>query len=161
MPIDFFNANLRQKTSGMLFGICDNQPACLEIHNTDNCGAKIINNNQRSILFIPIDHNIIITRANGETEKTCDALLRVESNSEIVFLELTIQRRNWIADKVEQLQTTILAFNSNHNINFAKRSAYICHKSYPNHKIEINIKNKFKKETNMYRLYIKYEIKIN
>jgi hypothetical protein len=64
-------------------------------------------------------------------ENRCDAMLHNVEN--IIFVELKIQRLNWIKHAVEeQLQTTIQIFKENNDIKkFRHRLAYVCNRKHP------------------------------
>ena len=87
--------------------------------------------------FVPVDHNIIIRRVNGDLEKSCDGMLYYGGDRRnIFFVELKDRSSNWINDAVEQLERTISIFNAKYPpASFGKKRAYAAnrqHLSYHN-----------------------------
>lgn len=145
--IDFFEGET--EINSEFFGICDDPdtgvktPAYIDsdIGNENKWIAVVNNHSKAPVYFNPIDNNIEIKREDGEMENRCDALLH--NNYWIAFIELKVQKRNWIKHAVEeQLASTINVFKQNHDISrFKHRYAYACNRLKPkfsySHKIEM------------------------
>ncbi len=139
MNVDFFDESYRteEARNDKEFGICDPKP---EEHKpayttTEEDGphkwcAQVNNAEEKSLLFIPIDNNIVFKDDKGNKESTCDGLLvDSEMHDYLCFVELKDVRKNWISKAVSQLRETILKFNSNHDYTkFNKRLAHACNR---------------------------------
>jgi hypothetical protein len=135
--VDFFREEETIHSSH--FGICDNEdekvktPAFVDcdIKNEASWTANVLNHTGDHISFIAVDNKIEILREDGSMENRCDAMLHNVEN--IIFVELKIQRLNWIKHAVEeQLQTTIQIFKENNDIKkFRHRLAYVCNRKHP------------------------------
>ena len=133
MSVNFFQANCQSNTAATSFGICDNQngtAAFIDIANPLEWIAKANNENAIVVTLIAVDNCITILRPDGNMDNRCDAMLTYTDN--IVFVELKNQRVDWITDAVNQIETTINNFISNHDINlFKHKRAFAANKRHP------------------------------
>lgn len=118
-----------------VLGICDPEGERPAHTTSGNEGLKwiaIIQNPQNmGVQFVPIDKNILIYRANGDMEKTCDGMILYGPN--ICFVELKdVRVGGWLSEAIGQLAKTIEIFNLNHNYrDFEKRHAYPANCRHP------------------------------
>lgn len=151
MPIDFFiepcqTANIRAER----FGICDPQDggkAYVDFDHEEDWVAVVENRSGEPLNFTAIDNCIEILRPDGSMDNRCDAMLT--GAGQIVFIELKIQKSDWIQHAVnDQLQTTIDHFRDNHSLDaYRKRSAYACNKSHPYfHHSNMELMNDFRRK---------------
>lgn len=118
-----------------VLGICDPEGESPAHTTSENEGLKwiaIIQNPQNmGVQFVPIDKNILIYRANGDMEKTCDGMILYGPN--ICFVELKdVRVGGWLSEAIGQLAKTIEIFNLNHNYrDFEKRHAYPANCRHP------------------------------
>ncbi|MDR1005551.1 MAG: hypothetical protein LBL74_01630 [Bacteroidales bacterium] len=162
--INFFDKKYKpQTTRDSRFGICDEEPACLNHNEKEEgqWGAKVNNKRQREILFVPIDKNITIKRDNGEEESRCDGLLHISESKTIIFVELKDKQKRWQSKAILQLENTIQIFKKHHSINdFKGCYAYACNKQFPNRVPNYVQKKKFIASTG-FDLFCEDEIEIN
>jgi len=114
------------------FGLCDNQDGTKAYTNTNNRSlwiAEVKNDKNISLIFTAIDKCVI--KDNEEICRgRCDGMLT--SQEHIYFIELKNQRRNWLTDALNQLESTIRFFIANHDIKIYKhKKAFACNKKYP------------------------------
>lgn len=138
--INFLSLKYRKKEpeqNNILVGICDpigENPAytTTDINNPDKWIARIVNEDKKKFLFVPIDKNIIILRDNGDKEKSCDGMILFGENS-ICFVELKDKNvSGWLSEAIAQLKSTILIFNQNHHYeDFPIREAYAANCVHP------------------------------
>lgn len=118
-----------------VLGICDPEGERPAHTTSENEGLKwiaIIQNPQNmGVQFVPIDKNILIYRANGDMERTCDGMILYGPN--ICFVELKdVRVGGWLSEAIGQLAKTIEIFNLNHNYrDFEKRHAYPANCRHP------------------------------
>ncbi len=163
MPINFFDPVCQeQPATAVLFGIVDDQngtKAFIDTANSENWIAIVINPNQIAVVFTAIDNCVEILRPNGDMESRCDGMLTYPGN--IVFVELKNQRKNWISDAIDQLETTIRHFFENHDIDrFRRRRAFACNKRHPNFEVLENERMKRFFDESRVRLNVQAEIPI-
>jgi hypothetical protein len=149
-----------------LFGLCDDQnqqPAFTDI-NMENQGSKWIayveNENQLPIQFTPIDNCVKFRREDKSLESTCDGIL--EFFDSIIFVELKIQRSDWISHGIEQLENTISLFEKYELLTqYTRKMAHLCNKKHPYFPYsQKDTMTKFKTLTGV-RLRIESHIKIS
>lgn len=161
MDINFiYTIKCENSSSKNKFGLCDDpppakKPAYIDENNQDKWIATVINNNNKIICFIAIDHCIKIKRNNGDDTRKCDCALFYEDT--IIFIELKSGKKGkWIKDAKDQLKETIDFFEGKGFIQaYRHKKAYIC-----NRKVNTKTQNKMKrffKETG-YSLKIKKNI---
>lgn len=93
-----------------------------------NAMAK--NTNALEVRFLPLDHNIVIHPAQGETYSLCDGMLY--HASWVSFVELKDKKSAWIPENIAQLRSTIELFKANHDANkFKYRFAYAANRKFP------------------------------
>jgi len=115
----------------LLFGLCDDQDGKKAYSNFDAPNkwiATVKNNSALALVFTPIDKCLIHDheyRGRGR----CDGMLT--STKHLYFVELKDERRGWISDAVEQLESTIEFFKENHDINlFKHKKAFVCNRHH-------------------------------
>lgn len=154
--IDFFSDTYKKEEprTDKLFGISDNGLLAYSTNNLDDCGVLVNNPEARVVQCTPVDHNIV-AQQNGDEVSQCDAMLTVEVNKEIDFIELKKTRDSWIPEVVQQLKSTILLFTANHDINqFQEKRAYGINKKHPQFHFSCkDTMKKFRNETK-FRLHI-------
>ncbi|MDE7459458.1 MAG: hypothetical protein K2M85_00055 [Paramuribaculum sp.] len=139
MPIDFFDNPHKQTTSVGRFGLCDDvapedcpkTPAYIKESDEDNWTAEVVNPQQKTPTFYPIDNCIEILRPNGEMDNRCDGLL--EYNGKLIFVELKDRAGGkWVGEGLKQLAVTIENFKKHHNIaEYTSIRAQLCNKQRP------------------------------
>lgn len=167
--IDFFDSKyipLQEKTrKQQQFGICDS-PTGAYTSLGDNYDCLIINQYQKKIQFIPIDHNISFFDKNEKQLSSCDGMLynKDDKYEFIIFIELKSgkNKRNWRSKAKKQLLSTVEIFICNHNPNkFNKKE---CYASNAAHQIISGVYqnelNNFAKQTAGFILKINYEVEI-
>lgn len=165
MTVNFFSDGYQSEPprTDKKFGINDSDTKAY----TTNSGqeklwnAIVLNSQTAEIQFVAIDNNIIIKDSVGNIQSQCDGMLYTE-NKWLSFVELKdIDKRSWITPAVNQLQSTINFFKSNHDYKqFKHRFAYVCNKQHP--KFQFSKKelmlNFF--QTTQFRLRIQKEITV-
>ena len=167
--IDFFDSKyipLQEKTRNQQqFGICDS-PTGAYTSLDDNYDCLVINQYQKEIQFIPIDHNIYFFNKNGKQLSSCDGMLynKDEKYEFIIFIELKsgLNIRNWRSDAKKQLLSTVKVFICNHDASkFTKKE---CYASNSVHQIIVRVRqnelNDFAEQTGGFIIKINYEVKI-
>lgn len=137
--VDFFaEANKTEPSrSDVEAYLMDGKPAYTTTAKGNYPEVTIKNPSELDYQFVPVDHNIIIRRDNGDFEKSCDGMLYYGGERRnIFFIELKDRSSNWINDAVEQLERTISIFNTKYSpSSFGKKRAYAAnrqHLSYHN-----------------------------
>lgn len=127
------------------FGILDgdnekNECAYLsfDITKKDVWEATVSNEEEKEVHFLPVDHNIPISRSDGKEAKRCDGILfsQKEEQQAIFFIELKNRKgkkdKRWREKGIEQLISTIKIFSSCHDIHkFNQREAFVCNRKMP------------------------------
>lgn len=109
------------------FAICDDhdqQPVRIEHVGDSEHQVIVISNNRTDYFFTPIDHAIILKRADGSDDRICDAMLT--TNICDCFIEIKCVRKNWISDAAEQVKATISHFNDSYPDRNMGKIAYLC-----------------------------------
>lgn len=120
-----------EKRTDISFGIGDDGKLAFTTLKESETIAKVTNKFNRCVQFTPIDHNIKII-VNGNERSQCDGMLYIEVTKELVFVELKTGDKNWVADAIAQLESTIANFSANHVISDYKyRSAYAANRKHP------------------------------
>ncbi len=114
------------------FGLCDHQDGAKAYTNVNDHSlwiAEVKNDKNIQLIFTAIDKCVI--KDNEEVGRgRCDGMLT--SQEHIYFVELKNQRGNWIADAINQLESTIRFFIANHDITVYKyKKAFACNKKHP------------------------------
>ncbi len=104
--------------------------------------AVVENSKCHEVLFLPLDHNIIIHPVPSAIYSLCDGML-IRKNEWIAFVELKVQNGNWIQHNIEQLESTIKLFCQNHDYSsFRHRVAYAANRKHPqfhySHRVQMN-----------------------
>ncbi|MFC2770553.1 hypothetical protein [Porphyromonas endodontalis] len=134
--INFFSCSYNREHSrtDKLFGIVDQgKQAYTTTVNQKDWHASVENKSGRSLIFMPLDHNIVIHPTPDTTYSLCDGMLyNNRSGGLLVFVELKVQDTGWIPKAIEQLKSTIELFRASHNIKqFSPRIAYAANKKHP------------------------------
>lgn len=155
MSIDFFQANCQSNTKSTVFGICDNQDgtrAFIDTTNPNQWIAKAENDNAIEVMLTAVDNCVTILRPDGNMDNRCDAILTYMDN--IVFVELKNQRADWITDAINQIETTIIHFMANHNINsFRHKRAFAANKKHPQFSSATHARSQF--------FFSRYKVRLN
>ena len=133
--IDFFDSKYLTEPAraDSQFGICDNGRLAYTTTQGDTAKwiAVVSNEDQRTLQFVPVDHNIVVYNAKGEEMSQCDGMLYAEGNLWLVFVELKDKTRLRYKP-YEQLESTIQLFLANHDYKlFSKRFAYAVNRKHP------------------------------
>lgn len=141
MKVNFFALEYRKeplKQDGIL-GICDPEGercayTTTEHDGTDKWCAVIRNQLRKKFLFIAIDKNIDIRKADGNQESRCDGMIYVPDTRELSFVELKeYHTAGYISDAKSQLEITLEYFLANHHYeDYHNRRAYACNPHHPN-----------------------------
>lgn len=114
------------------FGLCDggdHRHAYSDINDPDLWVATVINDQQLQITFTAIDKCVI----QGDEEQgrgRCDCMLT--SALHIFFVELKVQRENWVTHAIDQLESTVQFFLANHDLTkFKHKKAFACNRKHP------------------------------
>lgn len=141
MKVNFFALQYRREPlkNDKLLGVCDPVgEACA--YTTSDCTsddkwcATIHNPEGKGLLFVAVDKNIDIRKANGEQESRCDGMLYVPATKELAFVELKDYRvGGYIGSAEVQLLKTLEYFLACHNYkDYSNRRAFACNPSHPN-----------------------------
>lgn len=157
--VDFFaEANLTEaaRTDTVAY-LIDKEPACTTLEQGPYRQVTIKNPLGLSYQFVPIDHNIVIYRDNGEMASTCDGMLHYGGRKNVFFVELKDRSGDWIDDAVSQLGNTIEIFSQQHPHNtLGKKRAYAAnrqHLAYQSNSSHKELYDKFRNKYH-YRLSI-------
>lgn len=168
MSVDFFcKACCLTVLNDSLFGICDTPPPPAKpayVNNIDDGTwiARVKNENSYEVTFVAIDNCLVINRANGEKDSTCDGMMLY--NNSIIFVELkecNTDGIKWIRKGDSQLRSTINHFRDNHDITaYETKYAYLANSQRPNFRSSQKERmDRFKEETGV-RLKIMAEIEL-
>lgn len=145
--INFFSPLYKKEDmrNDLKFGINDREGdfAYSIVKGSDEEWNAYVDNSARNmVLFTPIDHNIVIYDDSNNQLSLCDGMLSV-SDKWLAFIELKIDRKDWITKGVAQLRYTIDLFVRNHGfLQYKKRLAYLVNKKHPffhaSHKQKMN-----------------------
>ncbi|MFH1005262.1 MAG: hypothetical protein V1781_07195 [Bacteroidota bacterium] len=155
MSVNFFQNNCQNNTTDTSFGLCDDEngtPAFIDSENKNQWIGVVENNKAIEIIFTAIDNCIPILRDDGNMDNRCDGMLTYTDN--IVFVELKNQRKNWITDAVNQIETTIKHFIANHDLsNYRHKRAFVANKKHPQFNFAIHEKSQI--------FYSQYKVRLN
>jgi len=125
------------KTDSRL-GLCDPEgesPAYSTSTETgpDKWVATVKNEKKKPVLFVPIDKNIKVYRADGNLESTCDGMLLFDEEKSIYLVELKdVSVAGWAATALDQVVSTLRIFLSNYDYrDFERRRAYLANRRHP------------------------------
>ncbi len=111
------------------FGICDDEngtKAYTDIDNPISWIATVSNENKKNVSFIAVD-KCILQDTDEPGRGRCDGILVTED--QLYFVELKNQKKSWISDAIEQLESTIEFFKESHNMeDFRHKKAFACNK---------------------------------
>lgn len=134
--IDFFDS--KYFTEPILtvsqFGICDNERLAYTTTQGDSAKwvAVVSNKEQKTLQFVPVDHNVVVYNSRGEEISQCDGMLYTADNMWLAFIELKEVRTGWKKKPYEQLESTIQLFLTHHDYKFfRKRFAYAVNRKHP------------------------------
>lgn len=131
--IDFFSEEYKKEEprTDKLFGVSDDGLLAYSTKDMTACGVKVKNPQTRSVQCTPVDHNIVVKK-NGNEISQCDAMLYVEANQEVDFIELKDKDRTHSSAIIDQLKSTISLFAANHDLSqFTVKRAYGINKKHP------------------------------
>ena len=147
---------------GIVDGLND-KPAYTTTDTGIKWNAKIVNNEEITFQFVPIDYNIIIYKSNGtDKERSCDGMLLVDEKRMIAFVELKDVRVGGMSDAIAQLKETITHFLENHRYDkFRIRRAYAANIAHP--QFHYNMKDEMEEFQKLlhFTLYPEATIKIS
>jgi hypothetical protein len=168
MGIDIFSTK-RFECRNDNFGLYDDEseqtkPAIVVPITDARCIARVRNEDERSIYFVPLDKNISASKTDGKKASLCDVLLiviRPESKYDFYLVELKDKDRSWLDKGINQLKSTVLIMKNSYSLSgLSKKAAYLANKKHPqfhfSHKDEME---RFRQETG-FRLIIEAEVKI-
>lgn len=172
--IDFFEEKNKQSTNQALFGLCDDvegQPAYIDT-DLSNKNVKWIgivkNQNEKQILFYPVDHCVDLKTEDGKMAQRCEGILYLSDNN-LIFTELKDRKilpAVWLKDAQEQIIETLSHFFKYYESGTYKIKAWICNKQLtnPNYYKQINefkeiTKEKFRLKKGLV-LFVERTIKI-
>ncbi len=155
MKVDFFDSNCLTKTTEAEFGLrdeVDTVKAFIDLTHKKKWICTVINDKEIEIEFRALDKCVIVERENGDTEKSCDAMLTYGDN--IDFVELKEKRADWITEGREQLEKTIELFTIHHGFeNFKHKRAFVANKKHPSFHVIDN-------ETGL-RFFREFKVRLN
>lgn len=131
---------------GINDGVQQNNEESIAYTTTDDAdkpwNAVVDNKNCHEVLFTPLDHNIIIHPVPSETYSLCDGMLR-RGQEWLAFVELKVQKGNWIQHNIDQLESSIKLFCENHDYGlYRHREAFAANLKHPSyhfsHKVQMN-----------------------
>lgn len=152
LKVDFFASDYQreQPRKDSCFGINDgvqqNGEEDAAYTTTDDAekpwNAVVENKACHEVQFTPLDHHIVIHPMPSETYSLCDGML-FRGKEWLAFVELKVQKGDWIKHNIEQLESTIKLFCENHNYrDFSHREAYAANRKHPSyhfsHKVQMN-----------------------
>lgn len=139
--INFFAAAIYRESSRTdnLFGINDsiqeadhNGMAYTTTAEEVKWNATVKNEDKMTVTFEPLDHNLDVKDEDGNQYSLCDGMLFTSDNKILSFIELKVQRKEWLTKNVSQLASTIGLFNANHYYKqWKKRTAYAANSRHP------------------------------
>ncbi len=140
---DFYEVTYRleqprtDSTFGILDGVGEN-PAFTTINKDKTWIATVHNASVEQIQFVAVDKNIPLYTAGGVQAQRCDGMMFYPDKPDamILFMELkagkTRNKRQWIAEAIEQLVSTIDFFKVSANWKaIVDRRAYVCNGVHP------------------------------
>ena len=125
--------------------------------------VNVHNPSRRTILFLPVDHNIDIRKADtNDTASTCDYMLVAGGDELLIFGEIKNRQKRWIADGARQVKQAIEIFRANHDITrWKEHRAYVSNCRYWRARASTrNVEETFRRETGI-RLYIQNDIHLD
>lgn len=130
--MDFFQSICQEPPlNHSLFGLCDDQNgrrAYTDVKNQRKWIATVKNDKNKSLIFTAIDKCVIKDHEEPGRGR-CDGMLT--SDEHIYFVELKDEAKGWIADAIEQLESTVKFFIANHDLNdFKHKKAFVCNKKH-------------------------------
>jgi len=146
MKTNFFETDCKEYSrTNALFGLCDkedNSKAYSTLDTPDKWIATVVNNENKTIIFTPIDNCIeILKEGTNQKESTCDGMLTFENT--IYLVELKNQRTQWQNKAIQQLENTMrLLLESQDLDKFKYKKAFACNKKHPNFVTIDNERNK-------------------
>lgn len=113
------------------FGLCDNEdgnPAFVDFANRDIWIATIKNQKNKNITFVAVD-KCVLKDNEYEGRGRCDCMLVTENKEHLFFVELKNKDKEWISDAISQLESTILFFKENYNIEeYRHKKIFACNR---------------------------------
>jgi len=160
MSLNFLDNTCKEpERFNLSFGLCDKEDgtkAYSDAKNRSTWIATVKNDNAVGLTFTPID-KCLIKDNEHKGRGRCDGILT--SNKHLYFIELKNQSKNWIADAIKQLDSTIKFFKAAHDINqFKHKKAFACNKRHSHfQEVDNEMNLSFFKEHNV-RIDIQAEI---
>jgi hypothetical protein len=146
--MDFFETTCQEPTiDESIFGLCDDQMGAKAYTNIDDQTkwiATVRNNRNKNLTFTAID-KCVFNDDDEPDRGRCDGMLTSAEHEHIYFVELKNDRKNWIPDAIEQLESTIKFFISHHDIRvFKHKKAFACNKKHRHfHEIDNELNLRF------------------
>lgn len=131
--------------------------------------AKVKNDNNWNIYFVPMDKNFVCYKPNSkDQESLCDALLICvrpfdEKKYDLYFVELKDKDKKAIKEGIDQLKNTVSIIMKSYNTLscISKKRAFLANKRHPYFNIgQSKEKEKFRDETGGFHLIICADIPI-
>ncbi len=168
--VDFFSEDYVRESERMdvRFGIVDGVEqggaeniAFTTIENETHWNAIVTNLSRKALIFMPLDHNIVIHPRPDTIYSLCDGMLYDTEKQLLLFVELKVKGKTWLGQATKQLKSTISLFKANHNTDrFKKKVAYAANKKHPCFQYsKKDDMQRFKNETG-FRLLVQNKIKI-
>ena len=163
--IDFFDSKYLTEPAqaNRLFGVCDNGSLAYTITSGEPTKwiAVVTNDRQKTMQFVPIDHNIVVHNKKGEEISQCDGMLYDKDYSWIAFVELKEVRKLKKKKPYEQLESTVKLFLANHDYKlFGNRYAYVANRKQRS-PFAYSYKDEMQTFRNRYRFRLLYQRDIN
>jgi hypothetical protein len=152
LKVDFFALDYQQEqprsssTFGINDGVQQDGKEGMAYTTTDGTAsswnAVVENKGKYEVAFTPLDHNVIVHPVPSETYSLCDGMLH-RAQVWLAFVELKVQKGDWIQHNIEQLESTIKLFCENHDyMEFQHHEAYAANRKHPSyhfsHKVQMN-----------------------
>jgi len=136
MPgVDFFDEKYRMEEArnDELFGLNDGNPCAYTTTDgvKEDWNAIVENPDKCTLQFTPVDKNIIILRANGDKNKSCDGMLYIKKKL-LCFVELKdAGYGGWLDVVIGQLKSTLVEYgNYNDRVPFKKKICWAANKQH-------------------------------
>jgi len=132
--MDFFETTCQEPTiDESIFGLCDDQNGAKAYTNIDDQTkwiATVRNDCNKRLTFTAIDKCVLKDEEEPDRGR-CDGMLTSAEHEHLYFVELKNERKQWIKDAIEQLESTIQFFIDYHDINvFKHKKAFACNNKH-------------------------------
>lgn len=130
MSLNFFNVECQYPPiSASRFGLCDDkneERAYPDLENDSTWIAEVSNREQHEIVITAID-KCVLNDDEFEGRGRCDCMLTTETH--LYLIELKDKWPLWQEEALNQLESTILFLNENHDIGkYKKKKIFACNK---------------------------------